>query len=272
MHREFKGIWIPREIWLNDELGWIDKLMLTEIDSLDNEQGCYATNDYFAKFFKLSKRRVIDIINNLENQGFITKKLIYKNGSKEIEKRVIKVVNKSSLGVVKESSLHQCRKVHSPSAEKFMRGSEEKCTDNNTVFNNTSNNTDYLSSSSLCISNNQGNIDKREMKKEDDNKNIVFYFYQQNFGMLNPYIIQQLDYWIQDLNPEVVKLALEKSLMNNVRNFNYTNKILNDWKSKNVKTVEDVRSLEIEYSTNKPGKGQHRETEKNDYGFKSTRF
>ena len=133
MQRDFKGVWIPKEIWENSELGWLDKLMLTEIDSLDNENGCFASNDYFSKFFNVSKRRVIDVINNLENNGFIVKQMIYKKDSKQIEKRIIRVVQKSSPT--------QCRKVHPPSAEKFTRGSEENCTDNNTSFNNTFNNT-----------------------------------------------------------------------------------------------------------------------------------
>jgi len=49
--RDFKGIWIPKEVWLADELNYIQKLLLVEIDSLDNEKGCFASNDYFADFF-----------------------------------------------------------------------------------------------------------------------------------------------------------------------------------------------------------------------------
>lgn len=40
--RDFKGVWIPKEVWLDTRLNALDKVILTEIDSLDNgERGCY---------------------------------------------------------------------------------------------------------------------------------------------------------------------------------------------------------------------------------------
>lgn len=50
-NREFKGIWIPKEIWLDERLTALDKIILAEIDSLDcSEKGCYASNEYIAQF------------------------------------------------------------------------------------------------------------------------------------------------------------------------------------------------------------------------------
>lgn len=51
MQRDFKCIWITKELWILKDLSLLEKVMLSEIDSLDNENGCYATNDYFADFF-----------------------------------------------------------------------------------------------------------------------------------------------------------------------------------------------------------------------------
>lgn len=57
--RAFRGVWIPAVVWLSDELSLIEKVMLVEIDSLDNEDGCYANNNYFAEFFGISKNASI---------------------------------------------------------------------------------------------------------------------------------------------------------------------------------------------------------------------
>lgn len=270
MNRDFKGIWIPKEIWLSEDLSMTEKVLLVEIDSLDNESGCFASNEYFAKFLKISKDRVSRLISGLCKKGYLVSTMTYKEGSKEIDKRVLNTLigYRRPIG---ENTNTLSVKEPNPPVENTGTPIGENTKDNNTSFNNTFNNTDYLSSS-LSISNNQSNTYARGVEKEDDKNRLVFEFYQQNFGMLSPYLIQQLDYWIEDLNPEVVKLALEKSLMNNARNFNYTNKILNDWKSKNVKTVDDVRSLELEYNNKKPVKNQQKETEKINYGFKSTRY
>lgn len=91
--RDFKGVWISKKIWLDEKLGWSEKLLLVEIDSLDNEQGCYAGNKHFAEFFGLSLGRISKMVSNLKEKGYITVDLIYKEGSKQIDKRVIRVLN-----------------------------------------------------------------------------------------------------------------------------------------------------------------------------------
>ena len=88
MERAFKGIWIPAEIWLSKELKIMEKLFLVEIDSLDNEDGCFASNEYFSNFFDLSKNRCSEIIKSLEKKGFIEIEYIYKKNKKSIEKRI----------------------------------------------------------------------------------------------------------------------------------------------------------------------------------------
>ena len=66
--RDFKGVWIPKEIWLSTDLKVMEKLILVEIDSLDNEDGCFASNEHFSKFFSLSKNRCSEIIKSLEKK------------------------------------------------------------------------------------------------------------------------------------------------------------------------------------------------------------
>ena len=70
--RDFKGIWIPKEIWESENLSVMEKVMFQEIHSLDNERGCYAGNKYFAGFFKVSERQVRNYIASLREKGFIT--------------------------------------------------------------------------------------------------------------------------------------------------------------------------------------------------------
>jgi hypothetical protein len=70
--RDFKGVWIKKEIWLNTNLTLIEKVLIVEIDSLDNsERGCFASNEYLAKFVNLSEGRVANIISDLKKREFI---------------------------------------------------------------------------------------------------------------------------------------------------------------------------------------------------------
>ena len=69
--RDFKGIWIPKEVWLDTSLSYFEKFLLSEIDSLDNEDGCFASNDYFCKFFNEKERKIQDALANLKAKGYI---------------------------------------------------------------------------------------------------------------------------------------------------------------------------------------------------------
>jgi Helix-turn-helix domain len=90
LERDFKGVWIPKEVWLNEDLGWSEKLLLVEIDSLAKNGECFASNEYLGKFLRLSKKRVSELITDLNRRGYLTVDLIYKEGTKEVEKRVIR--------------------------------------------------------------------------------------------------------------------------------------------------------------------------------------
>lgn len=89
--RDFKGIWIPKEIWLAEDLTLIEKIFLIEIDSLNNESGCFASNSYFSEFFNISKGRCTQVIKSLESKNRI--KIELERKGKQITKRTLRVVN-----------------------------------------------------------------------------------------------------------------------------------------------------------------------------------
>lgn len=70
--RDFKGVWIPKEIWLSEHLSLIEKVLFVEIHSLDNERGCYASNRHFAEFFGISERQIRTHIAALKQKGFVS--------------------------------------------------------------------------------------------------------------------------------------------------------------------------------------------------------
>lgn len=70
--RDFKGVWIPKEIWLDERLNALDKVILTEIISLDDEnEHCHAGNDYLAQFCQCSESKVSKTISKLIELGYI---------------------------------------------------------------------------------------------------------------------------------------------------------------------------------------------------------
>jgi MarR-like DNA-binding transcriptional regulator SgrR of sgrS sRNA len=71
MNRDFKGVWIEKDIWLNTELTILEKVIYAEIDSLDNENHCTASNEYFAEFCDCSTSKVSKAIKKLQELGMI---------------------------------------------------------------------------------------------------------------------------------------------------------------------------------------------------------
>jgi len=96
--RAFKGIWIPAEVWVSAEITMQEKLFLVEIDSLDNEDGCYASNQYFSDFFGISKVRVSEVISSLIFKGFLVSNIDKSEGNE----RTIRVV-KTRMQALKDS-------------------------------------------------------------------------------------------------------------------------------------------------------------------------
>jgi len=70
--RDFKGIWIPKEVWMSQDLSLMEKVLFVEIHSLDNERGCFASNQYFADFFGVSARQIRTHITSLKDKGYVS--------------------------------------------------------------------------------------------------------------------------------------------------------------------------------------------------------
>ena len=70
--RDFKGVWIPKAIWLDSRLTALDKVILTEIDSLDQgERGCFASNKHIADFCQCGEWKVSTSVSKLVDLGYL---------------------------------------------------------------------------------------------------------------------------------------------------------------------------------------------------------
>lgn len=132
INRDFKGVWIPKEIWLNSNLSMMEKLFLIEIDSLDNDKGCFASNKHFAEFFGITKGRCTQVIKELEKKGLL--EIRYEREGKQITKRVIRVVNKLNTPVNK---LNQGGK---NTKQGYLENAQESNTSNSNTSNSNTNN------------------------------------------------------------------------------------------------------------------------------------
>ena len=113
---------IPANVRYDEKITPNAKLLYAEITALCNEKGyCWANNEYFANLYNVSKISISKWISQLEQNGYIETEIIYKEGTKQILNRYIRIVKY-------------------PIKEKFNTPIKEKFKDNNKYINNTINN------------------------------------------------------------------------------------------------------------------------------------
>lgn len=72
MDREFKGVWIDRDIWLHPDLTLIEKALLAEIDSFTGDgKSFYKSNETIQEEYKISRPTISKALKKLEGMGFI---------------------------------------------------------------------------------------------------------------------------------------------------------------------------------------------------------
>jgi len=96
---------IPAEVRYSKALTPNAKLLYAEITALCNMNGkCTASTEYFCRLYEVSRGAVQNWLKMLDDNGYITRVLIYRQGSKEILSRYIKLVDKPSLKICTDNT------------------------------------------------------------------------------------------------------------------------------------------------------------------------
>lgn len=88
--QKLKGLWIPAEILLNNDLSDKEKIVLSMVLYLSDDTGsCFASNKYIASIVNVTSDRVSKIVSSLKDKGNVDVNLKYKIDTKEIKERQI---------------------------------------------------------------------------------------------------------------------------------------------------------------------------------------
>jgi DnaD/phage-associated family protein len=84
----------------------------------------------------------------------------------------------------------------------------------------------------------QKEIKQKETKQEED----AFVFYQENFGVVSPFVAEDILNWTKDVGELLVIEAMKRSLERNKTSWGYVKSILRSWVKKGIRTVEAARA------------------------------
>lgn len=195
-------------------------LLYGHIANLANQKGyCWATNKYFMEQLGVkSATTITDYLNLLVRKGFIKKKNIYKEGTKQIERRIISIDTGTPIPA-------DC---NTPTPADCNSPIPSDCKENNTSINNT---------------------------RINNTTTTAFVEYQKMVGILSPNQNIVLNDYIQRLSDDVVKFAINVMVdATTTPNFNYLNRILMKYEQLGINTVEKAEALEKEHQAKKKPK------------------
>ena len=126
---------LPSSVRYDNRLKPNEKLLYSEITALSNKTGlCYATNKYFADLYEVESETISRWIKHLKELQYIDVEIIYKEETKEIDKRVIKIngipIDKNINTYIPNNQEGYC--------ENNQEGIDKKVKENITSINNTS--------------------------------------------------------------------------------------------------------------------------------------
>ena len=242
-NRAFNGVWIPKKYWLDENLSPMEVLFMAEIESLDGDNGCFASNNHFADFFGISAGRVSQIITSLKDKGYLA--VSYNKNGKQVLNRVIRVVNKLNKGI---------KNTKDP-IKKTKEGYLENAKGSNTSRVIQDSNTD------IDKDDDDTRAHEEKNQPEEDPFNVATKMgINVNSGFHMPIFVE----FIQTLSSPVVCWALHKTDDGAEHpNWTYLLTILKDLEANSVRTVEQAERYAKEYDRKKKSKGQSRSNYRN---------
>ncbi|WP_164670937.1 DnaD domain-containing protein [Virgibacillus doumboii] len=175
-------------------------------------------NDWFSGEKDITERKVRTTLNRLEKYGFLTKQ----------------TTNGYTLLTICNYSIYQAKDNESDQANdqavtRHRPGSDQALTTNKN--------------------------DKNEKNdKEVSTSTDAIVFYQNNFGLIKPYISEEMLYWIDDLGDEMVTEALGRALDRGKPSWGYAKSILQSWSGKGIKTLDQAKAEEVEFQNQQSSK------------------
>ncbi len=103
-----------------------------------------------------------------------------------------------------------------------------------------------------CTNNIDNNID---IITTTETENNAFKFYENNFGLITPYIAENINTYLADgLSEELIIKTMKEAVESNVRRWSYVKPKLNDCLNNNIYTIEQYNAKETEFKNNKINK------------------
>jgi len=103
---------------------------------------------------------------------------------------------------------------------------------------------------SLTIPKHKQNINETKKEAVANAREDAVVFFEKNFGITSPFIIEQIEAWVNDFDSdEIVIAAMKIALKKGANSFGYCEPILKEWHQKGLRTIDAIRAYEANKQT-----------------------
>lgn len=97
-------------------------------------------------------------------------------------------------------------------------------------------------------------LKQKKNESKSTQREEIFSLIEQEFGILSPLDIETIHMWMTEDNfdPELIKLAIYEVNANQIKSIRYIDKILLEWKKKNITTIDEAKRQLIQFRQRKP--------------------
>lgn len=222
-------IQVPLDLLSGYDLTPTDYLVFGQIYTMLNvTHKCFMSNASIGHKLGIKANTVQKSISKMKKMGLLNTTLIYKDGSKEVDKRFITLTP--------HDVYHHPHGRQSPTPRDENHGGGGRESTDNRLPNRLD---EYISSSSDDF------VDDKPVN------NQAFTSYEKLWRFPNAIAREDLSNWINNYSDELVNYAIEIAGRNNVTSrgaYKYLDKILTTWSNEKVTTVEQAKKQNEEHS------------------------
>lgn len=96
-------------------------------------------------------------------------------------------------------------------------------------------------------------LKQKKTQSQSSQREEIFKMIEQEFGILSPLDIETIHLWMTEdnFNADLIKLAIQEMNSYQIKSIRYIDKILLEWKKKNIRTVEEAKRQLIAFRQRK---------------------
>ena len=236
---------LPAKVRYDSRLKGEAKILYSEILLLSSQKGyCYATDKYLAESYSSSQRSINRHIASLKNLGYI-KIETERKGKRVTERRIYPLELPKTAITDNEKGTAKIGNTYQGSKENFTRGIDK-------IGNRGIDKIGVVNDSNSNESNINKEIEKEGQSASDcptpfiEFKNL--HWYENELGSLDGKLKLLLDKYLTSLPVNVIQYAIDKTAKkdNLKSSYGYLKKVLEDYQTKNIQTLDDLERLNAE--------------------------